>query len=160
MKHEFQNWLKQRRIVLELTTAYSLESNGSAEGLNRILMDMERTMFLYASHFRNCFCDEAMNTASFISNRLVTKSCTLRCTPFDVFHGGDPDVGFFRLFGNKAFGHKSKKKWKVSSTVEHWKAYWWDIVKEMHIVYRFQMARRLWSRKMSVLLKNHPQSLL
>ena len=41
---EFQNWIKARRIVHEITTAYSPESNGSAERLNRTLLDMARTM--------------------------------------------------------------------------------------------------------------------
>lgn len=42
----FHKWLKTRRMVLEVTTACSSESNGRAGGLNQNLLDMTQAMTL------------------------------------------------------------------------------------------------------------------
>lgn len=41
-----QKWLSSRGIVREVTRAYSPESNGGADRVNRALLDMARTMLL------------------------------------------------------------------------------------------------------------------
>lgn len=77
----FQNWIKQLGMVCEATTAYSPESNGRAERLERTLIDMARTMLHSAPTAPSNLWAEAVHTACFIKNRLVTQSCTEHCTP-------------------------------------------------------------------------------
>lgn len=72
---ECENWIKPREIVHEVTTAYSPESSGCAERLNRSILNMTRTMLVHASSYYSRFWAEAVHTACFIRNRLVTKSC-------------------------------------------------------------------------------------
>ena len=50
MTKEFGKWLQERGIQHELTAAYSSESNGKAERINRTLFDMARTLLLDARH--------------------------------------------------------------------------------------------------------------
>lgn len=46
---ELQNWLKKRNIKLKITDSCALESNGRAERLNCLLLDMARNMMIPAS---------------------------------------------------------------------------------------------------------------
>lgn len=60
---EFQNWLKKREIVHEMTSAYSPESIGSAERLNKPLFDVARTTLLCFKNRLSKFQAEALTTA-------------------------------------------------------------------------------------------------
>lgn len=44
VEHEFQNILKEKGIIHEVTIAYYPESNGRAEQLNYTLSDIDRSM--------------------------------------------------------------------------------------------------------------------
>lgn len=52
---DFQNWVTQRGVVQALTTAYFSESDGSAERLNRTLLDIARKMLLGIDVSQNDF---------------------------------------------------------------------------------------------------------
>lgn len=104
--HQLQDWFKRRGIMHEVTTAYSPESNGSAERLNRSLLDMARTMMLSGVDVKEELWAEAINTACFIRNRLITQSCKESCTPYEVIHKHKPDLGNVRKFGCKAYVFK------------------------------------------------------
>lgn len=104
--HKLQYWLKQRGIVHEVTTPYSPESNGSAERLNRSLMDMARTLIWGMETPRKELWAEAVNTACYIRNRLITASCKEVYTPYEVLHGRKPDVSHLKIFGSKAYVYK------------------------------------------------------
>lgn len=104
--HKLQNWLKQKGIVHEVTTPYSPESNGSAERLNRTLMDMARTLIWGMETPRKELWAEAVNTACYIRNRLISASCKEKCTPYEVLRGKKPNVSHFKIFGSKAYVHK------------------------------------------------------
>lgn len=68
-------WLKGRGIIHEVTTAFSPESNGRAERLNRTLMYIARTMMVAPNKQEYAVLwAEAVNTANHIQNRLVTRS--------------------------------------------------------------------------------------
>ena len=49
----FKKWLSHRGIQHKWCSAYSPESNGKAERLNRTLLDMARTMLIGAQHLPN-----------------------------------------------------------------------------------------------------------
>lgn len=103
--HQFQNWLKQRGIVHEVTTAYSPKTNGCVERLNCTLLDIARTMLVNCKLSPESSWAKAVNTFCFIRNRLPTKSCKADCTSYEVIHGRKPDLGFPITFGSKAFVH-------------------------------------------------------
>lgn len=108
--HVFQNWLKQRCIIHEMKKAYSPESNSRAERLNRTLLDMSRAMMLNANTAPKNVLAEAGNTDCYIRNRLVTRSCSEKYTPYDVINKRKPSVGHLRKFGCKAYVHKPEHK--------------------------------------------------
>lgn len=59
----------------EVTTACSPESNGSVAWLNRSLLSMARTMMLSGVDVKEDLWAEAINTACFFRNRLITQRC-------------------------------------------------------------------------------------
>lgn len=111
---EFQEWIKRRGIVHEITTTYSPESNGAAERLNRTLLDMARTMMIGMETQRKDLWAEAVHIASFLRNRLLSKSSRERKKPYEIIHGKRLRLDHLRTFGSRAYVHKRKE-------VRHWK---------------------------------------
>ncbi|GJS95525.1 ribonuclease H-like domain-containing protein [Tanacetum coccineum] len=73
------------------------QQNGVAERKNRTLIEAARTM-LADSKLPTTFWAEAVNTACYVQNRvLVTKPHNK--TPYELFLGRKPDLGFMRPFG-------------------------------------------------------------
>lgn len=108
---EFSQWLKLNGIHHELTTPYSPESNGHAERLNRTLIDMARCMMISVTMKQaGRLWGEAINTANYLRNRLVTRSTSEDKTPYEIFHGRRPDVSRIRIFGCTAYVHIPKQK--------------------------------------------------
>ena len=105
----FKKWLSQKGIRHELCSAYSPESNGKAERLNRTLLDMSRTMLIGAPHLptKNRLWAEAFNTSCFIRNR-IHSSVSKGNNPYEVIMNKKPDISHFRVFGSKADVHISK----------------------------------------------------
>ena len=109
----FQKYLDEKGIKHETTTAYSPESNGAAERLNRTLLDMARTMLLnIANNQMHRFWAEAINTANYIRNRAYTKSCKEDKTPFETVNGNTPNLSHLRIFGCDAYVHTPKQRRK------------------------------------------------
>ena len=80
MGHEFNIWFKKKMISHKVTTAYSPKSNGYAEWFKRSLMDMSKTMLTQLETPREDLWDEAILTACYIRNRLLTESSKEKCT--------------------------------------------------------------------------------
>lgn len=111
LSRQLQTWFSQKGIRHESTTAYSPESNGKAERLNRTLLDSARCMMQNLENLNACdLWAEAINTANFIRNRLFTKSCQLDMTPFQTVFHSKPNLSHIRIFGCKAFVHKPKQR--------------------------------------------------
>ncbi|GJT04069.1 retrovirus-related pol polyprotein from transposon TNT 1-94 [Tanacetum coccineum] len=73
------------------------QQNGVAERKNRTLIEAARTM-LADSKLPTTFWAEAVNTACYVQNRvLVTKPHNK--TPYEIFFGRKPALGFMRPFG-------------------------------------------------------------
>nr|GEU39260.1 putative ribonuclease H-like domain-containing protein [Tanacetum cinerariifolium] len=92
---------KQHRASLDSLREFSAprtpQQNGIAERKNRTLIEAARTM-LADSLLLIPFWSEAVNTACYVQNRvLVTKPQNK--TPYELFHGRTPSIGFMRPFG-------------------------------------------------------------
>ena len=106
---EFKNytlndWLSDEGIRHQYSAAYTPQQNGVAERKNRTLMDMARSMLAeFKSPFN--FWAEAISTACHYSNRLYLRK-GLNKTPYEIFKGKKPNVGYFKVFGCKCFYQK------------------------------------------------------
>ncbi|KAF0708767.1 hypothetical protein AaE_013097 [Aphanomyces astaci] len=97
----FDNWLTKKGIKHERSAADNQWQNGVAERTHRTLTEMALTMLNHA-HMARRWWAEAVNTAAFISNRVLhTTSCTK--TPIELFNGHKPTLANMRVFGCKCF---------------------------------------------------------
>ena len=106
LSRSFTKWLSKKGIRHELSLAYSPESNGKAERLNRTLLDISRTMLIGAKHLpkRKQMWAEAVNAACYIRNRLFsTASMAPTMTHYEVMMNKKPNISHF--FGSKAYVH-------------------------------------------------------
>ena len=62
---------------------------------------MARTM-LNEHHLPKYFWAEAVNTAYFVTNRVVVRK-NLNKTPYELWKGRKPNISFFKVFGCKYF---------------------------------------------------------
>ena len=96
---EFTELLESEGIKHELTVPHTPQQNGVAERANRTLVEMARCMLLQSKQ-PNSLWAEAISTANFIRNRCPTKALNNK-TPFEMWNGRKPYVGFMRTFGCK-----------------------------------------------------------
>lgn len=108
---ELQTWLKSRGTSHELATAYSPESNGRAERLNRTLLDMATSAMIAAPQkVPTALLADAIDYAKNIRNRLQTRSTKKEITSFEVVHGRKPNSSSTRVFGCKVSVQVPKQK--------------------------------------------------
>lgn len=102
----FTEWLGDRGIIHETTTAYSPESNGRAERPNRTIFDMARSMLIHTDpEVTKGFWAESINTENYIRNRLMKRSTRQYRNPYEIMMGRKPDVANIRTFGCIAYVH-------------------------------------------------------
>nr|GEZ18712.1 putative ribonuclease H-like domain-containing protein [Tanacetum cinerariifolium] len=99
---EFKNsdlnqFCELKGIKREFSVPRTPQQNSIAERKNQTLIEAARTM-LADSLLPIPFWAEAVNTACYVQNRvLVTKPHNK--TPYELFHGRTPSIGFMRSFG-------------------------------------------------------------
>ncbi|GJY40132.1 putative ribonuclease H-like domain-containing protein [Tanacetum coccineum] len=94
---EMNQFCERKGIKREFSVARTPQQNGVAERKNRILIEAARTM-LANSKLPTTFWAEVINTAFYVQNRvLVTKPHNK--TPYELFLGRKPALGFMRPFG-------------------------------------------------------------
>ncbi|GJT89345.1 putative ribonuclease H-like domain-containing protein [Tanacetum coccineum] len=94
---EMNQFCERKGIKREFSIARTPQQNGVAERKNRTLIEATRTM-LADSKLPTTFWAEAVNTACYVQNRvLVTKPHNK--TPYELFLGRKPALGFMRPFG-------------------------------------------------------------
>lgn len=98
---DFRQIMRKYRIAQEFSTAYCPEQNGRIERQNRTIVEMARTM-LAAAELPLSLWGKASNTAALIRNFLPLDRLDGR-TPWEVWCGTKPNVGFLRVFGSKAY---------------------------------------------------------
>lgn len=105
--NENKKFLRSQGIRMELTAADCPQQNGKAERKNRTLMEMARCMLIDAG-LPNSFWGEAIATANFIQNRVISR--TTNMTPYERWNGIKPGIDSFQIFGSKCFVHVSPAK--------------------------------------------------
>jgi len=101
-------YIKSKGIEHNPTAAYSSQSNGVAERMNRTLFDMACPM-LDAAEAPLELWGEAILTACHIRNRLPTRSLINNMSPHEAWTGAKPTVRHIRKFGCAAYRHINKK---------------------------------------------------
>ena len=84
------------------------QQNGVAERLNRVLVEMARTMMRHKDVDQDLWAD-AIKTAVYIKNRVTSRALPVGKTPFELWTGNKPDVSHMRVFGSTCWVvlHKS-----------------------------------------------------
>lgn len=93
---ELSNYLKTEGIQIETTPPYTPQLNGIAERKNRSLVEMARCMLLDAN-LPKTFWGEAINTANYVQNRLITRATNK--IPASVWDNQSPLYKHLHIFG-------------------------------------------------------------
>ena len=97
----FDEFCIEHGIKHQFSCARTPQQNGVVERKNRSLQEMARTM-LNEHHLPKYFWAEAVNTACFVTNRVVVRK-SLNKTPYELWKGRKPNISFFKVFGCKCF---------------------------------------------------------
>lgn len=95
----FDTFLQENGIQRRLTTPYTPQSNGTAERMNRTLLEMARCMLL-SSGLSASFWAEAIATACYLRNRCPTSSLN-GGIPYEKWFEKPLNVSYLRTFGTK-----------------------------------------------------------
>lgn len=95
-----QDYLKQEGIEFQCTVGYAPQQNGIAERKNRTLIEAARTM-LCESKLSKCWWAEAVNTANYIQNRVISQATS--STPFEKLFGKAPKLDDLHKFGEDVY---------------------------------------------------------
>ena len=105
---ELKAYCAQRRILQTFGGPYTPEQNGIAERSWRTVVEMARTMRLYAALPLDMW-GEALNTAVYILNRLPCKALPVldgkAQTPYFALLGRHANLSHLRVWGCRAFVH-------------------------------------------------------
>lgn len=116
VNHNMKNFLKHEGIEHQLTVRYTPQQNGTAERMNRSIVEKARTL-LSDSGLRKEYWAEAVGTAAYLLNRSPTKRLWNK-TPYEAFYGHKPEMSHLRIFGCEAMAQIPKelrKKWDPKS---------------------------------------------
>ncbi|XP_071648509.1 uncharacterized protein [Temnothorax longispinosus] len=106
---EFSSFLQQEGITRQLSVEYTPQQNGVAERANHTLVEMSRCLLLQANLPKSLWA-EMVNAAAFIRNRCPSRNLHEQ-TPFELWNGKKPFVGFMKVIGCKAL-EKGKRHGK------------------------------------------------
>ena len=109
ISNEFKSYLLEHGIQHQLTVAYTPQQNGVAERMNRTLMDCVRSL-LHTAKLDKKFWAEALSTAVYIRNRVISRSLPINTTPHQLWIGTPPDLSHLRVFGCKCWYVTPKTK--------------------------------------------------
>nr|GFB01991.1 hypothetical protein [Tanacetum cinerariifolium] len=94
---EMNDFCSQKGIKREFSNTRTPQQNGVAERRNRTLIEAARTMLADAK-LSVTFWAEAVNTACYVQNRVLVNKSQNK-TPYELFNGRTPTIGFLKLFG-------------------------------------------------------------
>jgi hypothetical protein len=97
---ENAEWFSQQGIRHETSAPHTPEQNGSAERLNRTLLESVRCMII-ESGMPAYLWAEATSYTAYIKNRVLSRTGQL--TPYEYWNERKPDMTNFRIFGSKVF---------------------------------------------------------
>jgi hypothetical protein len=99
--HDIEKYCDDHGFTHNFSAPRTPQQNGVVECKNRSLQEMARTM-LNEHSLPKYFWAEAVNTACYIINRVVIRS-KLEKTPYELWKGRTPNIGYFKVFGCKCF---------------------------------------------------------
>ena len=99
--HKFEEYLVKEGIKHQLTVPYTSQQNGVSERRNRTLMEMARCL-LYEKKLPLKFWAEAVSTASYLLNRMISRSLGDK-TPFEEWYGYKPSLDHLKVFGSSCY---------------------------------------------------------
>ncbi|GJW48513.1 ribonuclease H-like domain-containing protein [Tanacetum coccineum] len=95
--HVMNEFCREKGIKREYSVARTPQQNGVAERKNRTLIEAARTM-LADSKLPTTFWAEAVSTACYVQNRVLVVKPHYK-TPYELFRGIKPAIGFMKPFG-------------------------------------------------------------
>ena len=98
---QFGNFCDKNGITHNFSAPRTPQSNGVVERKNRTLQEMSRTMLNEQTIPQKFWCN-AVDTSTYILNRVLTRPF-LNKTPYELYKGKKPTLGYFRVFGSKCF---------------------------------------------------------
>ena len=98
--HEADKFLAEAGIRHETSAPYTPAQNGTAERVNRTLLNSVRAM-LISSGLPPSMWGEAISYSVYIRNRVLSR--TNDTTPYALWNNRQPDVSAIRIFGSRAF---------------------------------------------------------
>lgn len=106
MSKELMQWIANKGIVHQTSTAKTPEQNGVAERYNRTILESAKSM-LHSSTLGTQFWAEASAAAVYLHNRVSCKAMQTM-TPYQGWHGRKPNVSHLHIFGCDAYYHIPK----------------------------------------------------
>lgn len=113
---EFIKFYKQNGIEHQLTNVYTPQQNGTAERMNRTIVERSKCMLIDAN-LHVTYWAEAVNMAVYIINRSAS-SLLVDKTPEEIWSGSKVDLSDLKMFGSSVMVHipkENRKKWDVKS---------------------------------------------
>jgi transposase InsO family protein len=104
---KWDEFMARNGIRREFSVTNNPHQNGVAERANRTVVEMARTM-LIGAHMPANFWAEAVNTAVYIRNRVVS-TATNGKTPHELFFREKPPLNHLKEFGCVAYVYVEKK---------------------------------------------------
>ena len=98
MSNAFKALHDENGTTHQTTVPDTLQQNGVAERLNRVLVEMSRTMMRHKGLDQDLWAD-AIKTAAYIKNRVSSRALPVGKTPHELWTGNKPDVSHMRVFG-------------------------------------------------------------
>lgn len=105
----FKNFCGEQGIEIEYTPPYTPEHNGSAERLNRTLIERARAMLIEAGAPRELW-EEAVRTAMYLTNRVPSDAIGENSIPYLLWSKRKPSGHHLRTFGCAAYALVAKEK--------------------------------------------------
>jgi transposase InsO family protein len=115
----FEKFCKRNGILHEKTTPYTPEQNGTAERMNRTLVEKAKCL-LFENDMDKRFWAEAINMATYLVNRTPCthlKNSEMK-TPEEVFTNKKSDLSDLKLFGSKIMvmtPKQRRRKWDANA---------------------------------------------
>ena len=104
LSDEFKSSLKKCGIQSQFTAAYSPQQNGVSERLIRTLVEAARSMLSYTG-LSNAYWAEAVTTATYLHNHMVSTALKVGETPYFLWYGEKPNLKHVRVFGCVVYTH-------------------------------------------------------
>lgn len=98
--HKADEFLTKVGIRHETSAPFTPAQNGTAERVNRTLLNSVRAM-LISSGLPPSMWAEAVSYSAYIRNRVLSR--TGDTTPYELWNKRQPDVSNIRIFGSRAF---------------------------------------------------------